>query len=91
MNAVIIEVGMTALADIKEQTPRPGYIKVKIVALGVDSMDLDHTTGTGCVGKILGCDLFNIVEEVGEEYKSTAKKRRSGLCSDPWSQFGTHR
>lgn len=75
MKAVIIkETGVAALADIKEQTPRPGYIKIKTVALGINPTDLHHTTGAGRVGGILGCDLSGIVEEVGEECKSNVKK-----------------
>jgi NADPH:quinone reductase-like Zn-dependent oxidoreductase len=75
MKAVIIkEHGVAALTDIKEQTMRPDYVKVKTVALAVNPTDLDHTTGTGRVGGILGCDLSGIVEEVGEECKSDVQK-----------------
>ena len=75
MKAVIIkEHGVAALTDIKEQTMQPDYVKVKTVALGLNPTDLDHTSQTGRVGGILGCDLSGIVEEVGAECKSDVKK-----------------
>ncbi|KAJ4348856.1 uncharacterized protein N0V89_010235 [Didymosphaeria variabile] len=83
MKAVIIkEHGVPALADIKEQTIRPDYIKVKTVALALNPTDLHHTTGAGRVGGIIGCDLSGIVEEVGEECKSDVKKGEHiyGVC-----------
>ncbi|KAF2799235.1 GroES-like protein [Melanomma pulvis-pyrius CBS 109.77] len=83
MKAVAIkEHSVAALADIKEQTLRPNYVKIKIVALAVNPTDLHHTAGVGYVGGILGCDLSGIVEEVGEECNSHVRKRDVvyGVC-----------
>ena len=83
MKAVIIkEHGVAALTEIKEQTMRPDYFKVKTVALAVNPTDLHHAGGAGLVGGILGCDLSGIVEEVGEECKSDIKKGDAvyGVC-----------
>ncbi|KAF1966889.1 GroES-like protein [Bimuria novae-zelandiae CBS 107.79] len=75
MKAVIIkEHGIAALVDIKEQTMRPDYIKVKTVAVALNPTDYDHCAGVGRVGGILGLDLSGIVEEVGEACKSDVKK-----------------
>jgi NADPH:quinone reductase-like Zn-dependent oxidoreductase len=75
MKAVIIkEHGIAALADIKEQAMRPGYFKVKTVALGVNPTDLHHTASAGRVGGTIGCDLSGIVEEAGNDCKSNLKK-----------------
>jgi NADPH:quinone reductase-like Zn-dependent oxidoreductase len=83
MKAVIIkEKGVAALADIKEQSMRPDYIKVKTVAVAVNPTDLHHTASIGRPGGILGCDLSGIVEEVGEECQSDVKKgdKVYGVC-----------
>ena len=83
MRAVIIkEHGIAALTDIKEQTQRPGYIKVKTVAVAVNPTDLHHTSSAGRVGGILGCDLSGIVEEVGQDCMSDIKKGDAvyGVC-----------
>ncbi|KAL5372953.1 hypothetical protein PMIN02_012516 [Paraphaeosphaeria minitans] len=83
MKAVIIkEHGVAALTDIKEQTIRPGYIKIKTVALGINPTDLHHTAGAGRVGGIIGCDLSGIVEEVGVDCTSVVKKgdKVYGVC-----------
>lgn len=83
MKAVIIqERGVAAIADIKEQTMRPDYIKVKTVAVAINPTDLHHTASAGRVGGIIGCDLSGIVEEVGEECKSNVKKGDAvyGVC-----------
>lgn len=75
MKAVIIkEHGVPTLADIKEQTMRPDYVKVKTVALALNPTDLHHTAGAGRIGGIIGCDLSGIVEEVGEECKTDVRK-----------------
>ncbi|KAI4174384.1 MAG: hypothetical protein LQ343_002319 [Gyalolechia ehrenbergii] len=64
MKAVIIkETGTAALADIKEQSMRPDYVRVKTVAVALNPTDFHHTDGAGPVGGILGCDLSGIVEE----------------------------
>ncbi|KAL8997508.1 MAG: hypothetical protein Q9188_006311 [Gyalolechia gomerana] len=64
MKAVIIkETGTAALADIKEQSMRPDYVRVKTVAVALNPTDFHHTDGAGPVGAILGCDLSGIVEE----------------------------
>jgi NADPH:quinone reductase-like Zn-dependent oxidoreductase len=83
MKAVIIkELGVAALTNIKEQSMRPDYIKVKTVAVAVNPTDLHHTSSAGRVGGILGCDVSGIVEEVGEECKSDVKKGDAvyGVC-----------
>ncbi|KAF1956493.1 oxidoreductase-like protein [Byssothecium circinans] len=85
MKAVIIkERGIPALADIKEQSMRPDYIKVKTVALALNPTDLHHaaTESAGRLGGILGCDLSGIVEEVGKDCKSDVQKgdKVYGVC-----------
>lgn len=83
MKAVIIkEHGVPALMDIKEQAMRSDYIKVKIVALGVNPTDLHHTTGAGRVGGIIGCDLSAVVVDVGADCQSDVKKgdKVYGVC-----------
>jgi hypothetical protein len=83
MKAVIIkEHGVAALADIKEQSMRPDYIKVKTVAVAINPTDLHHLSGAGRVGGILGCDLSGVVEEIGEECESQVKKGDAvyGVC-----------
>jgi len=75
MKAVIIkEHGIAALTEIKEQSMRSDYVKVKTVAVAMNPTDLHHTSSAGRVGGILGCDLSGIVEEVGEDCKSNVKK-----------------
>ena len=75
MKAIVIkERGVAALVDIKEQGMRPGYVKVKTVALAVNPTDLTHTDGIGLVGGILGCDFSGIVQDVGEDCTSDIKK-----------------
>ena len=83
MKAVIIkELGVAELTDIKEQSIRPDYIKIKTVAVAVNPADFHHASSLGRVGGILGCDVSGIVEEVGEECKSDVKKGDAvyGLC-----------
>jgi NADPH:quinone reductase-like Zn-dependent oxidoreductase len=83
MKAVIIkELGVATLTDIKEQSMRPDYIKIKTVAVAVNSKDLHHTSSAGRVGGILGCDVSGIVEEVGEECKADVRKGDAvyGVC-----------
>jgi NADPH:quinone reductase-like Zn-dependent oxidoreductase len=83
MKAVIIkELGVATLTDIKEQSMRPDYIKVKTVAVAVNPTDLHHTSSAGRVGGIIGCDVSGIIEEVGEECKSDVKKGDAvyGVC-----------
>jgi NADPH:quinone reductase-like Zn-dependent oxidoreductase len=75
MKALVIKKhGVAAVADIKEQSMRPGYIKVKTVAVALNPTDAHHAAGEGRVGGILGCDLSGVVEEVGEECKTHVKK-----------------
>jgi NADPH:quinone reductase-like Zn-dependent oxidoreductase len=75
MKAVIIkELSVATLTDIKEQSMRLDYIKVKTVAVAVNLTDLYHTSSAGRVGGIIRCDVSGIVEEVGEECKSDVKK-----------------
>ncbi|KAJ4337891.1 hypothetical protein N0V95_008205 [Ascochyta clinopodiicola] len=75
MKAVVVKEAVgAALADIKEQTPRPDYIKVKTVAVAINPTDVYQAAGCGRDGAILGCDLSGIVEEVGEKCKSSVKK-----------------
>lgn len=53
------------------RTPlQPDYIKVKTVALAVNSTDFDRVAGVERIGGILGCELSGIMEEVGKECKS---------------------
>jgi NADPH:quinone reductase-like Zn-dependent oxidoreductase len=83
MKAVIIkELGVATLTDIKEQSMRPDYIKVKTVAVAVNPTDLHHTSSAGRIGGIIGCDVSGIIEEVGEECKSDVKKGDAvyGVC-----------
>ncbi|KAF2704361.1 GroES-like protein [Pleomassaria siparia CBS 279.74] len=83
MKAVIIkERGVAALADVKEPSMRPDYIKVRTIALAVNPTDLHHTALAGRIGGTIGCDLSGIVEEVGEECKSNVKKgdKVYGVC-----------
>lgn len=76
MKAVIIkETGTAALADIKEQSMRPDYIRVKTVAVALNPTDFQHTDFAGPIGGILGCDLSGIVEEVGPECKHSDVKK----------------
>ena len=69
MKAVIIkEHGVAAVADIKEQSVRPGYIKVKTVALNMNVTDLHH--------RLAVCDnysvLFILIYKRGSiEYRQT--------------------
>ena len=75
MKALIIKKhGVAAVADIKEQSMRPGYIKVKTVAVALNPTDAHHAASEGRVGGILGCDLSGVVEEVGEECKTDVRK-----------------
>jgi NADPH:quinone reductase-like Zn-dependent oxidoreductase len=75
MKAVTIKKhGVASLSDIKEQSMRPDYIKVKTVAVALNPTDAHHAASEGRVGGILGCDLSGIVEEVGEECKTHVKK-----------------
>jgi len=85
MKAVIIkERGTAALADIKEQTMRPDYIKVKTVAVAINPTDIHHTSteNVGRIGGILGCDVSGIVEAVGEQCTSDVSKgdKVYGVC-----------
>jgi NADPH:quinone reductase-like Zn-dependent oxidoreductase len=85
MKAVIIkERGVAALADIKEQTMRPDYIKIKTVAVAINPTDISHTftANVGRIGGILGCDVSGIVEEIGKQCKSDIKKgdKVYGVC-----------
>lgn len=74
MKAVIIkEHGVAALADIKEQSMRPDYIKIKTVAVALNQTDWHHTASIGRVGGIIGCDVAGIVAEVGKDCKSDVK------------------
>lgn len=68
MKAVIIEsTGHAAVADIPEQSMRPGYIKVQTMYVAMNPTDLDHVSvpSAGRVGGILGCDVAGIVKEIG--------------------------
>jgi NADPH:quinone reductase-like Zn-dependent oxidoreductase len=68
MKALILKSpGHPALVLLPEPTCPPDYIKVWTMAVAVNSTDLDHLSGAGRVGGILGCDLSGIVVEVGEE------------------------
>jgi NADPH:quinone reductase-like Zn-dependent oxidoreductase len=83
MKAVIIkEYGTAALADIKEQSMRPDYIKIKTVAVALNPTDWHHTASVGRVGGIIGCDVSGIVEEVGKDCKSDVKPGDAvyGVC-----------
>jgi NADPH:quinone reductase-like Zn-dependent oxidoreductase len=75
MKALIIKRhGVAAVADIKEQSMRPGYIKVKTVAVALNPTDGHHVASEGRIGGILGCDLAGVVEEVGDECRTHVKK-----------------
>jgi len=83
MKAVIIKThGTAALADIEEPAVPHDYIKVKTVAVAVNPTDLDHASGVGRVGGILGCDLSGVVVEVGKDCKSDVKSGDAvyGVC-----------
>ncbi|KAI9742876.1 MAG: hypothetical protein M1818_003605 [Claussenomyces sp. TS43310] len=83
MKAVIVkETGKADLVDIKEQSMRPDYVKVKTVAVAVNPTDFHHAAGAGLVGGILGCDVSGIVEEVGKDCKTEVKKGDAvyGVC-----------
>lgn len=83
MKAVVIkDRGVATIADVKEQNMRSDYIRVKTVALAMNPTDLTHTDGVGLVGGILGCDFSGIVEEIGEDCRSSVKKGEAvyGVC-----------
>ncbi|MCJ1388509.1 hypothetical protein MMC18_001356 [Xylographa bjoerkii] len=83
MKAVtILENRTPGLVEIKEQSMRHDYFKVKTVALAINPTDGDHTAFAGPVGGILGCDLAGIVEEIGEKCESHLMKgdKIYGVC-----------
>src|SRR5690349_3621489 len=75
MKALIIKQhGHAAVADIPSQNLRPGYIKVKTIAVAVNPTDLHHTANAGRVNGIIGCDLSGIVEDIGADCETDVKK-----------------
>lgn len=75
MKALIIKNhGDSGVADIKEPSVRPDFIKVKTIAVALNPTDIHHAASVGRVGRIISCDLSGVVQEVGEECKSEVKK-----------------
>ncbi|KAF7508437.1 hypothetical protein GJ744_009290 [Endocarpon pusillum] len=74
MKAVVIqEAGKASVTDIKEQSMRSDYIKVKTAAVAVNPTDFHHTAGVGRIGGILGCDVAGTVVDVGQDCTSDVK------------------
>ncbi|KAI1458276.1 oxidoreductase-like protein [Annulohypoxylon moriforme] len=52
---------------------RPGFVKVKTVAVALNPTDWKHIDGYGAPGCVVGCDYAGIVEEIGPDVKKSIK------------------
>ncbi|OTB10679.1 hypothetical protein K445DRAFT_322801 [Daldinia sp. EC12] len=67
--ALIIQEGNVAklVTDAPIPKVRPGYVKVKTVAVALNPTDWKHIDGVGIPGSLVGCDYAGIVEELGPD------------------------
>ncbi|KAI1808887.1 putative zinc-binding oxidoreductase ToxD [Daldinia bambusicola] len=67
--ALIIQEGNVAkvVTDAPIPKVRPGYVKVKTVAVALNPTDWKHIDGVGVPGGLVGCDYAGIVEELGPD------------------------
>ncbi|KAI0099387.1 putative zinc-binding oxidoreductase ToxD [Daldinia grandis] len=67
--ALIIQEGNVGkvVTDAPIPKVRPGYVKVKTVAVALNPTDWKHIDGVGIAGSLVGCDYSGIVEELGPD------------------------
>lgn len=81
------------VSDAPIPTLRPGYVKVKTVAVALNPTDWKHIAKIGEAGSVLGCDYAGIVEEIGPNVTKPVKvgdKIAGFVHGGTWCLDGNH-
>ncbi|KAI1213383.1 oxidoreductase-like protein [Annulohypoxylon truncatum] len=73
--ALVIKAAKVAavIPDAPVAKLRPGFVKVKTVAVALNPTDWKHIDGVGAPGCTIGCDYAGIVEEIGPDVTKPLK------------------